>query len=222
MTDSPSSILLLRLQSTGSNTNLWGGYINTALSTLEQAAKGYQSQALTVDVTISWTNYATGNVGQAAVLKLTGTLAAAITMTLPAYQNELVIWNNSGAAVTIKCSGGTGVAVPNSRKTNLFCDGVDYYSSTPTWTGDTTTLTNNGDLVSYTQMSTAIAASVPAGTAGTFFNSAADTTRSYLASKLAVSGDITMATTNPAANETTTLTVDVKKKALAMAMALGV
>ena len=30
MTDSPSSILLLRIQSVGSNTNLWGGYLRAA------------------------------------------------------------------------------------------------------------------------------------------------------------------------------------------------
>jgi hypothetical protein len=47
MADTPSSILLLRLQSIGSNTNLWGGYLNAALQTLERASKGYQALAVT-------------------------------------------------------------------------------------------------------------------------------------------------------------------------------
>lgn len=77
MTDTPSSILLLRLQSVGSNTNLWGGYLNTGLQTLERAAKGYQALAVTGDATVSWTNYSASNDG--AVASLNGLGAKAIT-----------------------------------------------------------------------------------------------------------------------------------------------
>jgi len=49
MADSPSPVLQLRIQSVGSNVNLWGGYINTDLAMIEQAAKGFQSLAVTGD-----------------------------------------------------------------------------------------------------------------------------------------------------------------------------
>src|SRR4051812_41031228 len=113
MTDTPSSILLLRLQSVGSNTNLWGGYLNTALATLERAAKGAQTLAVTGDATVSWSNYAATNDGAVAFLKLTGSLSSAAALTFPGYQHYLSVWNATGNAVTIKCSGGTGVTLQN-------------------------------------------------------------------------------------------------------------
>lgn len=211
MADAPSAILLLRLQSTGSNTNLWGGYLNAALQMLEQASKGYQALAVTGDATIPWTNYATGNIGQCAFLKLTGTLTSAAALTFPSLQNYISGRNASGAAVTIKCSGGTGVTIANGAYFLLYCDGTDYYNAAPTLfpTGITvagiisglTAGVANTDGVNVGQMAAAIAASVPLGTAGTFLNSILDTTRGFLADKLTVSGSLVASTTNPGANE---------------------
>lgn len=201
MTDTPSSILLLRLQSTGSNTNLWGGYLNTALSTLEQADKGYQALAVTGDATITWSNYSTGNSLQYAAVKLTGTLTASATLTAPTYNNFLSVYNTAGQTVTIKCAAGTGVAVPNNRKALLFCDGVDYYSATPSWTADSVTPTNNGDILNYSQIATLIANAALPATTGAVRNSASDTTSGYLSQKMAGSGAVVLSTTNPAGNE---------------------
>ena len=187
MADTPSPILLLRIQSTGSNVNLWGGYINTSLEILEQASKGYQTLAVTGSAVISWTVYTLANTGQCAMLKLTGTLAAAAVLTFPAYYNELVVWNAAGATVTIMCSGGVGVAIPNGRKTRLYCDGTDYYSSSIDWIGDTTTLTNNGDLVTNAQLTAAIAAITAGSVTGLVLNSVTATHANYLASLLALS-----------------------------------
>lgn len=217
MTDTPSSILLLRLQSLGSNTNLWGGYLNTAMQTLEQAAKAYQTQALTVDVTFSWSNYTTGNIGACANLKLTGTLSSALTMTLPGYMNDLRVINAAGQTVTAKCSGGTGVAIPNSRTAMLYCDGVDYYDAAPTWRGKTITPTNAGDLLTYSDVQTLIANAALPGTAGTLRNSAADTTSGYHLAKhdaAVASGDLATAawtTENPAGNELALLTISTRR-----------
>lgn len=219
MADTPSSILLLRLQSVGSNTNLWGGYLNAALQTLERASKGYQALAVTGDATIAWTNYTATNDGAVAFLKLTGSISSAATLTLPSFQHFVAVWNAAGQAVTIKCSGGTGVAIANGDRALLYCDGVDYYNAAPTVfvsgltvagglgiAGKVTGMTAgtaNTDGVNVQQMATAIAASVPAGTAGTFLNSIADTTRGFLTDKLAVSGSLTLTTLNPGANEQT-------------------
>lgn len=197
MTDTPSSILLLRLQSTGSNTNLWGGYLNTALSTQERATKGYQALAVTGDATISWSNYSASNTGAVARLKLTGSLAAAATLTFPAYQNYVSVENSAGAAVTIKCSGGTGVTIANGGKQLIYCDGTDYYSASPNVLG-TGTVTVSGriagvtagtastDAVNKTQMETAIATAGLPATAGTVLVSGSDTTAGYLGQKVAI------------------------------------
>lgn len=219
MADTPSSILLLRLQATGSNTNLWGGYLNTAMSTIEQASKGYQALAVTGDATITWTNYSTGNTGQCAVLKLTGTLAATATLTAPAYNNIALVWNTTGQTVTIKCAAGTGVAIPNNRKALIFCDGTDYYSAVSTWTGDSTTLANNGDIPSYTQVAALIAAAIAAASisvSGQVLNTVSDTTPGYLGSKQTVTtaDDLflaTKATANAGANENTQWTFSARR-----------
>ena len=217
MTDTPSSILLLRLQSVGSNTNLWGGYLNAALQTLERAGKGYQALAVTGDATIPWTNYSAANDGAVAFLKLTGSISAAAALTFPGYQHFVAVWNAAGQAVTVKCSGGAGVSLANGERALLFCDGTDYYTAAPTvfpaslrvagavaLAGKITGLTAGTagtDAVNLAQMAAAIAASVPAGTAGTVLNSVADTTRGFLADKLAVTGSLSLTTLNPGGNE---------------------
>lgn len=221
MTDTPSSILLLRLQSVGSNTNLWGGYLNAALQTLERASKGYQALAVTGDATIAWTNYTATNDGAVAFLKLTGSISSAAALTFPSFMHFISTWNAAGSAVTIKCSGGTGVTIQNGDRVLLYCDGVDYYNAAPTVfpagltvagavgiAGKVTGMaagTANTDGVNVAQMAAAIAASVPLGTAGTFLNSIADTTRGFLIDKLQVTGatlvDLTIATVNAGGNE---------------------
>ncbi len=184
MTDSPSTILQTREQSTGSNTNLWGGYLITTQRMTEQATKGYQALAVTGDATISWTNYVTGNTGECAHLKLTGSLTNPAALTFPSNMNELMVYNSAGATVTIKCSGGTGVAIPNARRALIRCDGVDYASDTPTWTGDSTTLTNNGDLVSNLQLINALAALAGVTISGLTLNSSSATQATYFTNNL--------------------------------------
>jgi hypothetical protein len=217
MADTPSSILLLRLQSIGSNVNLWGGYLNDALKTLERASKGYQAYAVTGDATLSWTNYSPINDGSVAFLKLTGPISSAAALTFPGYQHFLGGWNTTGSAITIKCSGGTGVTVQNGDRFLLYCDGVDYCNAAPTLfagglsvtgalaiAGKVTGMspgTANTDGVTVQQMAQAIAASVPLGTAGTFLNSIADTTRGFAADKVTASGLLKATTVNAGGNE---------------------
>lgn len=207
MADTPSSILLLRLQSTGSNTNLWGGYLNTALQTLEQASKGYQSLAVTGDATISWTQYATGNTGQCARLKLTGTLAAAATLTFPAYQNFISVHNMAGAAVTIKCSGGTGVSIANNAIAVLYCDAVDYYNAGPTIAPTSTQNTATNAYALWGAVETAIATAGLPATAGTVLVGATDTTAGYIGTKITGSGAASVSTTGLPGNGSLVISV---------------
>lgn len=218
MTDSPSPVLQLRIQSVGSNVNLWGGYINTDLNMIEQAAKGYQSLAVTGDATISWTNYTTGNTGAAARLKLTGSPSAAATLTFPAYHNFISVENTTAQTVTIKCSGGTGVAIAASSKVLIYCDGVDYYNAGPNVLGagnvtvsgkisGVTAGTAATDAVNKTQMETAIATAGLPATAGTVLVSGTDTTAGYLGQKIVGSGAATVTTINSGADEDVQISV---------------
>ncbi len=221
MTDTPSAILLLRLQSTGSNTNLWGGYINVALQTLERASKGYQAYSGVAAATISWTNYSATNDFSVAFAKLTGTATAAFTLTHPGYANYFGISNATGYAATHKVSGGTGIAVPTGRTALLYNDTVDIRDAAPNWLSNyATPLTNNGDIVVSSTLQTAIAAASGL-TAPFILVGPADTTPNYLFQKLAFSGDISGAITG-VGDQDVTITVNAKKTALAMAMALGV
>lgn len=209
MTDTASSILLQRIQAVGSNVNLWGGYINTNLETLERASKGYQAYTVTGSATISWTNYSAANDFSVAVVKLNGSPTAAWSLTLPTYQTVLTAWNNSGQAGTLKNSGGTGITIPTGRRAMVYGDGVDISEAAPNWLSSyASTLTNAGDIVVKATLETAIAtASLPA-TAGTVLNSVADTTAGYhLAKHAAASANHTWTTQNTGANEAALLTI---------------
>lgn len=193
--------------STGSSTNLWGGYLITTQRITEQAAKGYQTLAVTGDATITWTNYTTGNTGQCAHLKLTGTLSATATLTFPAYMNRMLVNNQTGASVKIMCAAGTGVTIPNSRRCAVRCDGSDYTTDTATYTADTVTLANGGDLVTYTALTSAIAVLLSGTVTGLVLNSGSDTTLGYLGQKISVSGALAKSTTSGGANEVLNLSV---------------
>lgn len=202
---SASAILLLRLMTTGEAVNLWGGYLNTSMQTLERASKGYQALAVTGDATISWTNYSASNDGAVAFLKLTGTATGVLTF--PSLQHFLAVWNANSASVTIKCSGGTGITLTSGQRALLYCDGVDYYNAAPTVfpTGANVTMggaltvagkisgvtagTAATDAVNKTQMDAAIAAgAIPAATGAVKVDAAA--APGYLYDVLTVSGSL--------------------------------
>jgi hypothetical protein len=177
------------------------------LQTIEQANKGYQALAVTGDATISWTNYSTGNSLQYGFVKLTGTLSASATLTAPGYPNFLGVWNATGQNVTIMCSAGTGVTIPNGVRTLIYCDGTDYASAGSSWLNTSqSTLTNNGDVVVKTTLSTYVAAAITAASiavSGQLLNSLSDTTPGYNTSKNTMNADslLVYATANSGANE---------------------
>lgn len=207
MADTASPILLQRIQSVGSNVNLWGGYINTDLQMVEQAAKGYQSLAVTGDATISWTNYTLANTGSCARLKLTGSPTAAATLTFPAYQNFLSVHNTTGQTVTIKCSGGTGVAIPASQTALIYCDGVDYYNAAATIGPTQAQSTNTYAFAQWGAVETAIATAGLPATAGTVLVNAADTTAGYIGTKITGSGAASVSTTGTPGNGSLVISV---------------
>lgn len=207
MADSASAILLVRLQSTGSNTNLWGGYINDNLEILERGSKGYQAYTVTGDATVSQSNYSKTNDYAVAAIKLNGAPAAAWTHTLPSRQHFFYAWNNSGQSGTLKASGGTGVTLAAGQRALIYGDGTDYYNAAPTvfpaganvtmggaltvagQISGVTAATSGTQAVNKTQMDAAIAAgAIPAATGAVKVDAAA--TPGYLYDVLTVSGSL--------------------------------
>ena len=207
MSDTASPILLQRIQAVGANVNLWGGYTNTNLGTLERASKGYQTYTVTGDATISWTNYVSTNVGSVARIKMIGSPAAAATLTFPAYQNWISVDNACGQTVTIKCSGGTGVAIPNGAKVTLYCDAVDYYNAAPTIGPTGTQNTSTYAIAQWGAVETAIATAGLPATAGTVLVNGADTTAGYIGTKITGSGAASVSTTGTPGNGSLVISV---------------
>ncbi len=133
MVDTPTVRNRLRKQELGTNTNTWGDdKLNEVIDAIDQALDGVESIALTGDKTLTTTNYTTSDESLNRVLKFTGTLAAAATVTLPSVEHWYIVINSAGAQVTVKTAAGSGVAVPNGRIALVYCDASDVINCAPT------------------------------------------------------------------------------------------
>lgn len=70
---------------------------------------------------------------QYGVIKFTGTLTAGRNIIVPTNKKQYTIYNNTtgGFAITVKTSGGTGVAVSATKTAILRCDGTNVEAITP-------------------------------------------------------------------------------------------
>jgi len=124
-----STNLALELIGTGQQAGAWGNTTNNNLGTLiEQAISGYTSQTITdgADTVLLMTNGGSCTARNMYIV-MTGTLTAARNLVLPT-NNKLYFVSNGtagGYAVTVKCSGGTGVSVPAGAAATLVCNGTD-------------------------------------------------------------------------------------------------
>ena len=116
---------------TGEKSGTWGTITNTNLQQLEQAASGYISVDVAAsDVALAISNGAVSN-GKNLYYKLTGTLAANRTVTLPDSTERVVIVEDSTArtsnnyTLTFKTASGTGVVLPAGSKSLLYSDGTN-------------------------------------------------------------------------------------------------
>lgn len=219
MADSPTTRLLMRKQSLGSNTNTWGDTkLNTNLDLLDRAIAGWQSYTVTGDATLSWSNYSATNDWAVYAVELTGSPAAACTITVNSTQMRFAIKNSCGVTVTVKTSAGTGVAVPDDAIVILVCNATNVELWSPQYGGKASP-TNSLDIPSWGAVQTAIAnASLPA-TAGTVLISGSDTSAGYLSQKFTVNystptttqlaglTDIQLGIQNPGASEKELVTV---------------
>jgi len=156
MASSTSTDLKLELITTGEKSGTWGTITNTNLQILEQAASGYLSLAVGgADVALSLANHATAN-GKNLYFKLTGTLTANRTVTMPDSAERVFIVEDATArsssnyTLTVKTVSGTGLALPVGSTTVLYSDGTNITGKLQTkgyYTPTTTYTTVNGDQV---------------------------------------------------------------------------
>ena len=131
MASSYSTNLKLELITTGEKSGTWGTITNTNLQQLEQAASGYISVDVAAsDVALAISNGAISN-GKNLYYKLTGTLAANRTVTLPDSTERVVIIEDattrgaSNRTLTFKTASGNGITIPVGSKSLLYSDGTN-------------------------------------------------------------------------------------------------
>ena len=156
MASSTSSDLKLELITTGEKSGTWGTITNTNLQILEQAASGYLSLSVaSSDVALSLANHATAN-GKNLYYKLTGTLTANRTVTMPDGSERVFIVEDATArsasnyTLTVKTVSGTGLVLPIGSTTVLYSDGTNITGKLQTkgyYTPSATYTTVNGDQV---------------------------------------------------------------------------
>ena len=129
MANSTSANLKLTVQATGENSGTWGQIPNTNLLIVEQAIGGYGTFNLTnADRSLTFTNGAVSD-GKDQVIKLTGTLAANRTVTIPdsIEKTYLIVdgTDHAGNTLTFKTSSGTGVLLCEGNCYVLYSDGTN-------------------------------------------------------------------------------------------------
>lgn len=217
MVDTPTSRNRLRKQELGTNTNTWGDdKLNEVIDAVDQALDGVESITLTGDKTLTTTNYSTSDESLNRVLKLSGTLSAAATLTVPSVEHWYLLINAAGAQVTVKTAAGSGVALADGKTALLYCDGADVFNGSPTLIGSDATVegaltvagkvtgvtagTSGSDAVNKAQMDSTIAAQLTSGD-GSVANSATDTTRRFLSSAIQFYGALNGTTQDASADE---------------------
>ena len=133
MPNTTSASLKLTVQATGENSGTWGAFTNTNLLILEQAIGGYDAIGVTSGATLTFSNGVLSN-GKNQVLKLVGTIASNVNVTIPDNVEKTYIVDNAttGAyTVTFKTTSGTGVTWGTTDKTTkiVYSDGTNVVDS---------------------------------------------------------------------------------------------
>jgi hypothetical protein len=129
MANSTSASLKLTVQATGENSGTWGQITNTNLLILEQAIGGYDTFNVTnANRTLTFTNGAVSN-GKNEVIKLTGTLASNLTVSIPDSIEKVYTvidgCNHANNTLTFKTASGTGVLLCEGNCYTLYSDGTN-------------------------------------------------------------------------------------------------
>jgi len=131
MASTYSSDLKLELITTGEKSGTWGTITNTNLQQLEQAVSGYIAvDVASADVALALSNGAVSN-GKNFYFKLTGTLTANRTVTMPDSAERVFVVEDATArsasnyTLTVKTVSGTGIALPIGSTSLVYSDGTN-------------------------------------------------------------------------------------------------
>ena len=130
MASSYSTDLKLELMVTGENSGTWGDKTNTNLQLIQQAVAGYEAVALTDSgtVALAMTQEALSN-ARNMIIKFTGTLTGASTVTIPDGIEKFYIFDLSAVVgvtnLTIKTVSGTGFTAGEAKIVAAYSDGTN-------------------------------------------------------------------------------------------------
>ena len=147
MASTYSTSLKLELIGQGEQSGTWGVTTNNNFGSLvEQAITGVQTISMG-DATYTLSSY-DGAVDEArnAVLVLGGTVTTPQNLIAPSVEKVYTIRNTTGATITIKTSGGTGVAISNGTYAQVYCDGTDFYNASPSVSSVTGNFSASGNV----------------------------------------------------------------------------
>tara|TARA_Y100000592_G_scaffold35255_1_gene55961 strand:- start:6 stop:704 length:699 start_codon:yes stop_codon:yes gene_type:complete len=124
-----SSDLKLELMATGENAGTWGTKTNTNLNLVQQAVAGYEEIGVaSADVALAMSDATISN-ARNATIKLTGTLAANRTVTVPdsieKVYNVIDGTDHAGYTLTFKTASGTGILLCEGNCYVLYADGTN-------------------------------------------------------------------------------------------------
>jgi hypothetical protein len=126
------SNLKIQLMATGENSGTWGNVTNVNLGTaLEEAIVGSADVTFSsADVTLTLTDSNSSQTARNLRLNLTGTVAAAQNLIVPAIEKVYIVNNGLTYAITVKNSTGTGIAVPAGKTMWVYNNGTNVVDAT--------------------------------------------------------------------------------------------
>ena len=121
------SALKIQLMTTGENSGTWGNVTNINLGTaLEEAIVGSADVTFaSTTVTLALTDTNSTQTARNLRLNLTGTSGGAQNLIVPAIEKVYIVNNGCADTITIKNSGGTGIAVPAGKTMWVYNDGTN-------------------------------------------------------------------------------------------------
>jgi len=129
-TFSPS--LRIELIGNGDQSGTWGTTTNNNLGTIiEQAVTGVQSIVM-VNANYTLSNFnGVSDEARNAVLVVTGSNSAVRQIICPLVNKTYIVTNNTtgGFAITIGGATGSTVSIPNGVTAQVYCDGINFFSS---------------------------------------------------------------------------------------------
>jgi hypothetical protein len=166
---------------TGENSGTWGTITNTNLGTaIEEAIVGSADVNFSsADVTLTLTDANSSQAARNLRLNLTGTVGAPQNLIVPAIEKVYIINNGLTQTITVKNSGGTGIAVPAGKTMYVYNNGtnvLDAVTHLTSLTLDTPLPVASGgtgsNLTTYANLQSNVTGVLPVANGGTGSNSA--------------------------------------------------